>query len=264
MLLPQGREVIVLRQYNLEIIENCQSCQNRPERLFCDLSPEALQAFDAIKCTTAYPQSAVLFVEGQVPSGIFLVCKGTVKLSACSHAGKVLLVRLAKPGEILGLSAVLSNSPYELTAVTAEPCQVNFVKRHAYLRFLRQYPEACLKVTQQLSERYRLACQELRWLGLVRTAEQRLAKLLLDWSHGTCEDQPANYVELTLTQEEIAQLIGTTRETVTRVMGDFKRRNILELADSTLIIRNRPELSGIAAQTTYNKDNHEPRNGKSV
>jgi CRP/FNR family transcriptional regulator, cyclic AMP receptor protein len=254
----------VFTPYGLRLVENCAVCQLRSERLLCDLSPEALQAFEAIKCTTAYPRGAVLFVEGQAPSGIFLVCKGTVKISACSNTGKVLVLRLAKPGEILGLSAVLSDRPFELTAETAEPCQVNFVKRNAYLQFLREYPQACFKVTEQLSERYRLACQEVRWLGLVRTAEQRLAKLLLDWSQGVREDQPEDYVELTLTQEEIAELIGTTRETVTRVMADFKRRQILELAESTLIIRNRPELSGIVAHTRHSGDKHECGNRESL
>jgi CRP/FNR family transcriptional regulator, cyclic AMP receptor protein len=254
----------VYTPYGLHLVENCGTCQLRSQRLFCDLSPEALQAFEAIKCTTAYPKGAVLFAEGQAPSGIFMVCKGTVKLSACSHTGKVLVLRLSKPGEILGLSAVLSHRPYELTAITAEPCQVNFVNRNAYLQFLRDYPEVCFKVTEQLSERYRLACQEVRWLGLIRTAEQRLAKLLLDWSQGLREDQPENYVELTLTQEEIAQLIGTTRETVTRVMSDLKKRNILELVESTLIIRKRSELSGIAAYTCHSGDKHESKHSESI
>ncbi len=228
---------------------------------FCDLSTEALQAFEAIKCATAYPGGSVLFAEGQAPSGVFILCRGAVKLSACSDTGKVLIVRLAKAGEILGLSATLSGKPYELTAQTTEPCQANFVKRSEYLCFLRAYPEACFKVAQQMSERYRVACQEVRWVGLMRTADQRLAKLLLDWSRGNGADHPENYVELTFTQEEIAQLIGTARETVTRVMREFRNRQIIELAGSVLIIRNRSELEEIAGINGKSVASSEVQNG---
>src|SRR5579862_3168363 len=94
--------------YGLETIDNCLSCNMRSQRLFCDLSAEAMQAFEAIRCATAYGKGAVLFVEGQAPCGVFVLCKGAVKLSASSDTGKVLIVRLAKAGEILGLSATLS------------------------------------------------------------------------------------------------------------------------------------------------------------
>jgi CRP/FNR family transcriptional regulator, cyclic AMP receptor protein len=213
-----------------------------------------LQSFDTIKCVTAYPKGALLFVEGQAPVGVFVLCKGSVKMSVCAGSGKVIVVRMAKPGEILGLSATLSGRPYELTAETAEPCQVSFVKRNAYLRFLREYPNACFKVTEQLSERYRLACEEVRWLGLVRTADQRLAKLLLDWNANA---KLENFVELPLTQEEIAQLIGTTRETVSRLFTDLKHKGVIECAGPVFIIRNRSRLEDIAGFETLSTSHGE-------
>jgi CRP/FNR family transcriptional regulator, cyclic AMP receptor protein len=256
-----GARCCMFSPYGLDITENCGDCKMRPQRLFCDLSTEALQAFEAIKCATAYPRGAVLFVEGEAPSGIFVLCKGTVKLSTCSDVGKVLIVRLAKAGDILGLSATLSGEAYELTAETTESCQVNFVRRNEYLCFLRTYPEACFKVAQQISEGYRVACQEARWVGLTRTADQRLAKLLLDWSQGNDAAQPESYVELTFTQEQIGQLIGTTRETVTRVMREFRNRHIIELAGPVLIIRNRSELEEIAGINGRSVASSEVQNG---
>src|SRR5579864_1628019 len=98
----------MLSAYGLNLIENCQTCQMRRERAFCDLSPAVIDAFEAIKCTNAYPVGAVLFVEGQMPNGIFVLCKGRVKMSASTTDGKVLTVRIAQPGEVLGLSATLS------------------------------------------------------------------------------------------------------------------------------------------------------------
>lgn len=243
----------MLSPYGLDIIENCRTCQDRPERLFCNLSTEALQAFEAIRCATAYPKGAVLFVEGQMPCGIFVLCKGRVKMSAGGGDGKVLIVRIAEPGEVLGLSAVLSGKPYELTAETAESCQVNFVQRNNYLHFLREHPDACFKVAEQLSEKYRIACDEVRSLGLSRAADQRLAKLLLNRRGKDAKAGEAEHiVELALTQEEIGQLIGTTRETVIRTFANFKKQQILKGKGSTLVICDVFRLRKIAGYRDIN------------
>ena len=69
----------MLSPYGMEIVESCITCKLRAERIFCDLPASALQTFENIKYATAYPQGAVLFVEGQMPRGIFVLCKGTVK-----------------------------------------------------------------------------------------------------------------------------------------------------------------------------------------
>src|SRR5271167_2749461 len=124
--------VIVLTPYGLDIIENCLSCKMRAEHSFCDLPAAALRTFETIKFATAYPKGAVLFVEGQAPRGIFVLCKGRVKLSICSSDGKTLILKIAEAGEVLGLSANVSGTPYELTAETVDECQVNFVKREDF------------------------------------------------------------------------------------------------------------------------------------
>src|ERR1700758_5443293 len=174
--------VVVLTPYGLDIIESCLACKMRAEHIFCDLPPAALQTFETLKYATAYPRGAVLFVEGQSPRGIFVLCKGRVKLSICSTDGKTLILKIAEPGEVLGLSATVSGKPYELTAETSDPCQVNFVKREDFLRFLREHSDACLRVAEQLSAKYNSACHQIRDLGLSHSAVEKLAKLLLDWS----------------------------------------------------------------------------------
>jgi len=238
----------VLSPYGLDIIESCLTCKTRTERLFCDLPASALQAFENIKYATAYPKGAVLFVEGQAPRGIFVLCKGRVKLSICAPDGKTLIVKIADPGEVLGLSASVSGKPYELTAETVDPCQVNFVKREDFLRFLKEHPDACFKVAEQLSEKYNTACHEVRSLGLSHSAGEKLARLLLEWSSRNGEaskNEPR--VKLALTHEEIAQMIGTSRETVTRLFGDLKKRQILQTKGSTLVIRNKAALKMLAS-----------------
>jgi len=233
----------------MEIVESCITCKLRADRIFCDLPPSALQTFENIKYATAYPQGAVLFVEGQMPRGIFVLCKGSVKLSINSPSGRTMIVKLAEPGEVLGLSATISGKPYEVTAETVDPCQINFVKRDDFLRFLKEDVEACFKVAEQLSEKYHNACKEAGALGLSHSAAEKLAKLLLEWSSKNGEAaKPEPRLRIRLTHEEIAQMIGTSRETVTRLFAELKKRQIVQSKGSTLVIRNTTALRELATR----------------
>ena len=237
----------MLSPYGMEVVESCVTCKLRADRLFCNLPAATLQTFENIKFATAYPPGAVLFVEGQQPRGIFVLCKGSIKVSINSPSGRTMIVKLAEPGEVLGLSATISGKPYEVTAETIDPCQVNFVKRDDFLKFLKDDVEVCFKVAEQLSEKYHNACKEVRALGLSHSAAEKLAALLLEWSAKsgeTAEHEPR--LKVRLTHEEIAQMIGTSRETVTRLFADLKKHRILESKGSTLVIRNQAALSDIA------------------
>jgi CRP/FNR family transcriptional regulator, cyclic AMP receptor protein len=239
----------MLSPYGMEIVESCITCKLRADRIFCDLPPSALQTFENIKYATAYPQGAVLFVEGQMPRGIFVLCKGSVKLSINSPSGRTMIVKLAEPGEVLGLSATISGKPYEVTAETVDPCQINFVKRDDFLRFLKEDVEACFKVAEQLSEKYHNACKEAGALGLSHSAAEKLAKLLLEWSSKNGEAaKPEPRLRIRLTHEEIAQMIGTSRETVTRLFAELKKRQIVQSKGSTLVIRNTTALRELATR----------------
>jgi CRP/FNR family transcriptional regulator, cyclic AMP receptor protein len=237
----------VLSPYGLEIVESCLTCKLRADKIFCNLPAHTVQALEAIKYTTAYPKGAVLFVEGQAARGVFILCRGRVKLSICSSDGKTLILKIAEAGEVLGLSASVSGKPYELTAETLDPCQVNFVKREDFLRFLREHNDVCLRVAEQLSEKYNTACHEIRSLGLSHSAAEKLAKLLLEWSMKNGGSRQPERMKLTLTHEEIAQMIGTSRETVTRLFADFKKRQLIQLKGSTLVIRNRAALENLVS-----------------
>jgi CRP/FNR family transcriptional regulator len=217
------------------------------EHIFCNLPAAALQTFETMKYATAYPKGAVLFVEGQAPRGIFVLCKGRVKLSICASDGKTLILKIAEAGEVLGLSANVRGTPYELTAETVDPCQVNFVKREDFQRLLRQHSDACLHVTVQLSANYNAACRELRAVGLPHSAAERLAKLLLELStHNGDAAKAKPRIKLAVTHDEMGQMIGTSRETVTRLLTDLKKRQIVEKKGSTLLIRNKAALKAIA------------------
>jgi len=237
----------MLSPYGMEIVESCLACKLRADRIFCDLPATALQTFENIKYAAAYPQGAVLFVEGQMPRGIFVLCKGTAKLSINSPSGRTMIVELARPGEVLGLSATISGKPYEVTAETLDPCQVSFVKRDDFLRFLKDDVQACFKVAEQLSERYHDACNEVRSLGLSHSAHEKLANLLLEWGSKNGEAaRPETRLRLRVTHEEIASMIGISRETVTRLLGEMKKRQIVESRGSTLVIHDTAALRRMA------------------
>ena len=228
--------------YGLTILDNCMACPVREEHLFCNLSPAALQRLNEIKSTAVYPKSAVLFIEGQPPRGVFVLCTGKAKLSTSSSEGKTLITKISEGGDVLGLNAAISNHPYEVTAEMVEPGQANFIPRDALLQFLKQHGEVALRVAEQLSRNYYTAYEEIRTLGLTTSPAEKFAKLLLSWYPKTPEANGQAQVKLTLTHEEIAEMIGTTRETVSRLFSDFKRKQLLQVKGSTLVLRNKGAL----------------------
>lgn len=233
--------------YGFEPNQDCQSCKLRANGFFCQLTPAALKDFNAVKSPATYPAGALLFLEKQDPRGVFVLCAGRVKLSISSSAGKTLILRIAKPGETLGLIAAISGSPYEVTAETLHPCEVAFVRRDDFLRFVDKHPEVYQAAVGQLSTLYSGACDQLRTVGLSASAPEKVARLLLEWSTEARDTKQRTPIKLPLTHEEIAEFIGTTRETVTRTLSEFKSRHLVALEGSTLMISNRPALETIGA-----------------
>jgi CRP/FNR family transcriptional regulator len=234
--------------YNLDVHNNCPACTVRAERLFCNMSSEAIEALDQIKFTGIYPKGSLLFVEGEEPRGIFILCAGRAKLTTSSTEGKTLIVKIAEVGEVLGASATILGKPYEVSAETIEPAQMNFIKRDDFLKFLNSHVDACMHTAQQLSEKYQSAQREIRSLGLAQTTSEKLAKLLLDWSARNGEETPKGMrLTVLLTHEEIAQMIGTTRETVTRLLSDFKKRRIIEVKGSSIFLLAKEKLTDMVS-----------------
>lgn len=235
--------------YGLEIIESCLTCKLRKSHWFCHLSSEVLRPFSGASHLSTYPGGALLFVEGQLPRGAFVLCSGKVKLSTTSRDGKVLILKMAEAGEVLGLSAVISGEPYEVTAETASPCQVNFVEREPLIRLMEKNGELGLHSAQALSKEFQSAYRDIHDLVLARSSAGKLARLLLSWTPGREPDPGATEIRIrpTLTHEEMAQMIGSSRETVTRLLSDLKRKEFIRIDGTTLVIRNRTALEAIAA-----------------
>ena len=174
-----------------------------------------------------------------------MLCSGRVKLSTSSADGKTLILRISEPGEVLGLPATVTGSCYELTADVIEPAQANFISRNEFLNFLKENGEAALRVAQQLGETYHAAVSEMRTIGLSHSAGEKLARFLLEWAANYPEEKGQIRIKLTLTHEEIAQMIGSSRETVTRLLADFRKKQLLQVMGSTLVIKNKAALESI-------------------
>jgi CRP/FNR family transcriptional regulator, cyclic AMP receptor protein len=228
--------------YGIQITEDCLLCKLRDTGFFCQLPRPSLEELEKVKYASAYPQGAVLFVEGQAPRGVYLICSGRIKLSTTSRDGKTLILRIAEQGEVLGLHATVSGKPYELTAETLQPCQLDFIRREDFLRFLQHHADACLHAAQHLSKNCQSAYEMIRSLGLSHSVSEKLARLLLEWSTDGDVTKEGIRIKVSLTHEEIAQLIGTSRETVTRTLGEFRQKKLAQLRGSTLVILNKPAL----------------------
>jgi CRP/FNR family cyclic AMP-dependent transcriptional regulator len=220
----------------------CTGCDHRDGAFFCDLEPRALAAFEALKITNTYPKGATLFSDGEDANGVYLLCKGRVKLSAYSSDGKALILRIANAGEILGLSAAIGNMPHKATAEILENCQVNFVRKTDFLRFLREHADAGFNALRQLSNNYHAAYTQVCSLGLSSSVGDKLAKLFLNWCEAIHVTDGRVHLKVTFSHEEIAEMIGTSRETVTRLLKDFRQRDLISLKGSDLYINDRRRL----------------------
>jgi len=235
------------KPHGVQVIESCLTWPLVKGRIFCDLPKSALAELDAISSPSNYAKNGVLFVEGQEPRGVFVICDGRVQLSTSSSHGKSVLVRVAEAGEMVGLPGCISGKPYELTAEALEPLRANFIPREVFLQFLRQRGEVAVRIAEILTQIYQATLSEVRYLGLSASTAEKLARFLLDLPADPTQKKGQIRATLTLTHREIAEMIGASRETVTRLFASFKRERLVEVRGSTLTIVNKAGLEKLLA-----------------
>jgi CRP/FNR family cyclic AMP-dependent transcriptional regulator len=235
-----------MSRYGIEVCNHCDGCQWRADSFFCQFDPETLAAFDKITFTNVYPDGALLYAEGEAPAGLFILCTGQVKLTISSGSGKTLIKRIVQPGETLGLSSVLSGNAYKSTAETVRPSQLKFVKREDFTRFTAEHRDVQFNIARQLIEECESDANQIRALGLANSAAERLAQLLLAWCDEAGEpSQSGMRFPVAMTHEDISQLIGTSRETVTRLLKSFKEKKILTVRRSSMTLHKKGELEDL-------------------
>jgi CRP/FNR family transcriptional regulator, cyclic AMP receptor protein len=233
--------------YGFPVMDDCASCDWRTESFFCNVSPQTAKVLGEIRRTSSYPAGAILFMEGEPARGVYIVCQGRVKLLTTNSDGKTLIFKIAKPGDILGLNPAISGTPHEITAETLQPTQLAYVSREDFLKFIKEHGDACLQVAQHLGRDCHSAYEVIRSIGLSNSVEEKLARFLVEWSAGAPVTNGGLRVKLALTHEEIAQLIGCSRESVSRSFSEFKRRRLVEVNGSTLLVQDKAALEEMAA-----------------
>lgn len=171
---------------------------------------------------------------------------GKAKLTTCSKLGKTIITRFADPGDVLDLNAVVSGRPYGASAEMMATGQVDFIPQDSVLRLMREHDGFALTVAEQLSASYYPLHDAVRSLGLANHPAERLVKLLLSWtSAGDAAGAKDHSFKLPLTHQEIADSIGSTRETVSKLFSELRRKHLLRSEGRELTITNRPELQRI-------------------
>lgn len=215
-------------------MENCTTCTDRHEDWFCNLSPQALVEFDALGMHMMVPSGGTLFFEAQPARGVYVLCKGHVKLTTSSKDGKTFLMRIAKPGDVLGLSATISDTAYSTTAQALDPVQVKAFQSKDFLHFIEHHSEGSMHAAKMLNRKYRDALSTTARLVISASISGRIASMLLEMA--TERNDPKLRFTMLLTHEELASMLGTTRETVTRMLNEMKHKEIIAIHGASITI----------------------------
>ena len=221
----------------------CAACANRQPGWFCSLGSAVLADLELATSTISLPAQAPLFSEGEDARCLYLICSGFLKLMAGRAPERQMIVRVAGPGSLLGLYAILSHGVYEVSAETLTTAQLRPVERERFQGFLRNHKEAQMRAVQCICQEYRFALQDACRISLPETVAGRLGRLLLELSHQIGERVNGKEFQfpLLLTHEEVASMACTTRETVTRTLGQFRKDGWISIEDSLVTVHN-PEL----------------------
>ncbi|HYL92464.1 MAG TPA: Crp/Fnr family transcriptional regulator [Alphaproteobacteria bacterium] len=197
-----------------------------------------------------YPKGGSFFLEGQPPSGVFLLRSGRAKEFMISSQGKTTIVRVAGPGSLLGLPSVLAGIYHDSTVETLEPAHAGFIRKATFLQLLKTSHQLNQMVASQLIRNCREAYESIRCLDASRSVAERFARLLLQWADSPLRNQSPGSagprIRVILTHEEIGQFVGSTRETMCRVVGEFRKKRWITTKGSTWTIANVDALRRLA------------------
>jgi CRP/FNR family transcriptional regulator len=230
----------------IAIPNDCLTCNLRQKGDFCNLPQSLMTVFSRLGHLTLYPPNATLLAEGQQPRGVYIVCSGRAKLSVEARDRKTIILKIVGDRHVLGLSAVISSGVSPITVTTMELCQIKFVERESFLHLIESDSYAGLACAAMLGREVTSSFEDVHELLLARSSTEKLARLLLSW----VATEPRNRelrVHSEFTHEEIAQMIGSSRETVSRLFSDMKRKDLIRQEGSTLVIPNRIALQAMAS-----------------
>jgi len=195
---------------------------------------------DAEKICSTFKKGETIFKEGSYASGVYCINAGKIKISMLGDEGKEQIVRLAKPGDIIGYKALLSGDRYSATATTLEDCNVCFIPRDIFMKILQKDAAMSFEMMKILSNELRNAEEKITHLAQ-KPVRERVAETILFLKETYGIDAESN-INIALTREEIANLVGTATETTIRLLSEFNKEKIIELSGKKIKIVNLPKL----------------------
>ena len=224
----------------------CELCGSRKNSLFSSLPDSQLCAISEVKNLISHRRGQILYYEGTKPLGIFCVNAGVIKVYKTASNGKEQILYLAKQGDFLGYSALLGEENYSNSAMILEDAKICFIPRDAFLGSMMKNSEFFRKITKQLSHELGVMEEKLTDASQ-KTIRERLAFLLLQLANSYGVDGEGHQrINLMLTREELAGMVGTATESVIRLLSEFKKDGLIELEGKKIIIKDKKGLARLS------------------
>ena len=204
--------------------------------IFSDLSESELVGIQDICTTRKYPKNSMIILEEEMGDVVFIVMSGTVKITRVNDEGKEVILSLLGPGEIFGEMAILDGEARSANALAQEHCELIAIQRSEFLRLLRRNFKISFALMGELAKRLRKSDQQIEALSL-SDAEHRIGVSILNLAEdmGVIRKGQVTIEKLPF-QQDIANMSGTSRETVSRVLKLFEDRNMITKVGHTVVI----------------------------
>jgi CRP/FNR family transcriptional regulator, polysaccharide utilization system transcription regulator len=186
-------------------------------------------------------KSEVLFKEGEVPTGLYNITKGKIKVYRTGNEGKEQIVRLSNQGDLVGYRALIGHDDYRNGAATLEETTVCFIPKDIVLRIMEDNSVIYKRIIQLLSDDLRYAEQKIKELAQ-KPVRERVADALLQLKDKYGFEKDGATINITMSREELANLVGTATETLIRILSDFKKDRMIDLDHRKIKVLNSEQL----------------------
>lgn len=228
-------------------IRACMACPLRGSSMLCDVPDDVLREIDGGKRQVSYLAGDTLYQEGDPSSRAFVVCRGQVKLTRTSAGGATTILKIVKAGELLGISEVMTGAEYVATAEAEETSSLACLSREQLVAILSRHSIASNRISEFLSSECLDAFVNLCFLRQTASTSTKLCQFLLRWIQ-THPSSSGKWIAIPYTQSEIAQLVGASRETVSRLLNGLQNKRVLEIKRKRLRVMNLSELTRTATE----------------
>jgi CRP/FNR family transcriptional regulator, polysaccharide utilization system transcription regulator len=217
---------------------NCDKCDARHRGVFCAIEGATLSEFSRHKTTNTYKKGQIVFYEGNQPFGLYCVFEGRIKLYKSGIDGRQQIVRIAGPGDIMGYRSLFAEEPYQATAETIEEATICCIDKNAFFPVLKKNPMLAMEIIKKLSVELRSA-ENLATSIAQKSVRERMAELLLILKQTYGKKTKKGYlIDLQLSREEMAEMVGITQETAIRLLSEFKKDGMIAVQERNITILN--------------------------